>query len=59
MGTHSADNPSKVREAYYWAVAHRRKIASAVIVALPLVSRFAPDFPTAEVKSFLELYFGA
>jgi hypothetical protein len=59
MGTHSAENPSKVREAFYWAVAHRRKIASAVIVALPLVARFAPDFPTAEVKGFLEMYFGA
>lgn len=59
MGTHSVQTPSKIREAFYWAVAHRRKIASVVIVALPFLSRVAPDFPTADVKALLELYFGA
>jgi hypothetical protein len=58
MGDHSAEY-SKVRNALYWVKAHRRKIASAVIVALPFVSRILPDFPVGEVKSFLELYFGA
>jgi hypothetical protein len=58
MGTHS-DESSKLREAWYWAVAHRRKILSGAVVALPLVSRFVPDFPSGEILTVLRGFLGA
>lgn len=68
MGDHSAPSSfwAKVR-AYVaeapagvsWVVTHRRKIASVIVVALPLVSRVLPAFPTADILAFLKMYFGA
>jgi hypothetical protein len=58
MGTHTADS-SKLREAWYWAVAHRRKILSGAVVALPVVARFVPDFPSDEILSVLRGFLGA
>jgi hypothetical protein len=58
VGNHSAES-SKLREAWYWLVTHRRKVASAVIVALPFVSRFVPDFPTDDVVKVLRVFLGA
>ncbi|MGW5637124.1 hypothetical protein [Streptomyces sp. NPDC003832] len=58
MGTHSADT-SKLREALYWAVAHRRKLAAAVVVALPLVARLVPGFPDDVIADALRAYLGA
>lgn len=59
MGDHSADQPSKLREAFYWAVAHRRKLVSVAIIALPIVSRFVPDFPASQVVDYLRVFLGA
>jgi hypothetical protein len=50
---------AKVKNGVAWAVTHRRKVAAAVVVALPLVSRALPDFPSAEVLTFIRAYFGA
>jgi hypothetical protein len=58
MGTHSVES-SKLREAWYWSVAHRRKILSGVVVALPLVARFVPDFPSDEILTVLRGLLGA
>lgn len=57
MGEHSAPT-NKLRgwAAYAWA--HRRKIASALIVALPLASRYVPDFPSDAVLSVLRAFLG-
>lgn len=58
MGTHSADS-SKWREALYWVVAHRRKIAGAVVVALPFIARLVPGFPADVIGDALKAYLGA
>jgi hypothetical protein len=58
MGNHSADS-SKLREAYYFVVAHRRKILSGAVVALPIVARFVPDFPSDEILAVLRGFLGA
>lgn len=58
MGTHSADS-SKFREALYWLVAHRRKVAAAVVVALPFVARFVPGFPDDVIADALRAYLGS
>lgn len=54
MGT-----PSKVRDALYWLVANRRKVAAAVVVALPFVARFVPGFPDDVIADALRAYLGA
>lgn len=59
MGNHSADNPSRIREALYWAVAHRRKILAVAVVALPLVARVVPGFPAEEVLTVVTGFLGA
>lgn len=50
---------AKVKNDAVWAVAHRRKVAAAIVVALPLISRALPSFPADDVLSFLRMYFGA
>lgn len=59
MGEHSVPTTSKLREALYWAVAHRRKLASALVVALPLVAHLVPGFPSEEILRALRVYVGA
>jgi hypothetical protein len=50
---------SHVREAGYWALAHRRKIASGLLVALPVAARIWPEFPADSIAHYVRLYFGA
>jgi hypothetical protein len=38
---------------------NRRKIASVVLVALPIVSRYFPAFPTDEIVHVVRLFLGA
>jgi hypothetical protein len=62
MPDHAADSRgflSYVREAGYWAMAHRRKIASVVVVTLPVVARAWPEFPADTIASYVRTYFGA
>jgi hypothetical protein len=59
MGDHSTESSSVLREALYWAVANRRKILSVAIVALPIVSRFVPGFPSDEILAVLRGFLGA
>jgi hypothetical protein len=59
MGDHSTETTSALREAFYWAVAHRRKILSAAVVALPIVARVWPGFPSDEILSVLRGFLGA
>jgi hypothetical protein len=58
MGEHSAQT-SKLRSLAAYAWTHRRKIASALIVALPLVSRLVPDFPSDLILTYLRVFLGA
>jgi len=59
MGTHSVETPSRLREALYWALANRRKLAAAVVVALPFVARYVPGFPDDVIADALKAYLGA
>ena len=59
MGEHSAPNVSKVREALFWVVAHRRKVAGALVLVLPAVAHLVPDFPAEEILRALKVYLGA
>jgi hypothetical protein len=61
MGAHSAPSTflAKCRTGAAWLWAHRRKVASAIILAMPFVSRVLPDFPSADIVAFLRMYFGA
>lgn len=59
MGEHSAPAHSALYNAGAALWKHRRKIASALIVALPIVSRFVPDFPAGEIVSALRAFLGA
>jgi hypothetical protein len=59
MGEHSAPTPGKFVTAVRWLLANKGKVASALIVAVPFVSRYVPGFPTDEVVSVLRLFLGA
>jgi hypothetical protein len=62
MGEHSSGIKSwgaKLVDGGKWAWAHRRKIASAIVVALPFASRYVPDFPSAEIMAILRAFLGA
>jgi hypothetical protein len=56
---HSALPESKLAKVKALVWKHRRKIAMGVIVAMPLVSRVVPDFPTGEAVAFLRMFLGA
>jgi hypothetical protein len=58
MGEHSAPE-SQWAAALGWAVRNRRKIAAALVVALPLLARLVPGFPADDVLSVLRTYLGA
>lgn len=59
MGDHSIETSSTVRDAFVWLLANRRKVVSVAIVALPIVSRFVPGFPSDEILSVLRGFLGA
>lgn len=58
MGDHATPTNRLVSLATY-AWTHRRKIASALIVALPFAARVIPDFPTDQILSVLRAFLGA
>jgi hypothetical protein len=58
MGEHSAPE-NKWAVALGWALRNRRKIAAALVVALPLLARLVPGFPADDVLSVLRTYLGA
>jgi hypothetical protein len=58
MGEHSAPaNQWASLAISVWT--QRRKIASALIVALPFAARFVPDFPSDAILSVLRAFLGA
>ncbi|MGW4986305.1 hypothetical protein ACWEQ3_01460 [Streptomyces mirabilis] len=74
MGDHSTPKPGvmssvrasanygallKVKLVLAYLVTHRRKIVSALVVALPIVARLIPDFPADDILDVLRTYFGA
>ena len=59
MGEHAVAQESRWIRAAKWAVANRRKIAGALVLALPLIARYAPGFPADEIMSALRAYLGA
>jgi hypothetical protein len=59
MGEHSSGLQSFARDAAAFVWAHRRKVASFVLVALPFVARYSPGFPTDEVVRVVRLFLGA
>lgn len=58
MAEHAV-NKSALREAVYWAIAHRRKIIAAVVVALPFAARLIPGFPADVIGDALKAYLGS
>lgn len=62
MGDHSAPAggwSEKVTGAWSWFVAHRRKMYAVAMVAIPLASRFVPDFPTDVFMDAARVFLGA
>jgi hypothetical protein len=62
MGDHSSGVKSlgaKVVDSAKWVWAHRRTVASSLVVALPFASRYVPDFPSAEIVAILRAFLGA
>jgi hypothetical protein len=62
MGEHSAPRASlsdRIRRAATWVRANRRTLALAAILAVPVVSRYVPDFPVDAVLTALRGYLGA
>ncbi|MEU0245164.1 hypothetical protein ABZ192_12665 [Streptomyces sp. NPDC006235] len=58
MGEHSAPE-NKWAAALGWALRNRRKIAAALVVALPLLARLVPGFPDDVLLDALKAYLGA
>lgn len=59
MGEHSAPRDRAIMRALTWAREHRRTILTVAVMSLPIVSRYVPAFPTAEVVNVLRLFLGA
>lgn len=62
MGEHSASSTglkARARAIADKLWTHRRKITSALIVALPFASRYVPGFPTDEALAVLRAFLGA
>lgn len=59
MGEHSKPEVGRVVSALRWVVANKGKIAAALLVVLPLVARYVPNFPTDEAVSVVRLFLGA
>ncbi|MFI8830556.1 hypothetical protein ACIGPN_05960 [Streptomyces afghaniensis] len=58
MGDHSAPT-NKWTQSLGWLVRNRRKVAAALVVALPLVARLVPGFPGDVLLDALKTYLGA
>lgn len=41
-----------------WLVRNRKKVAGALVVLLPLVSRWVPDFPSDEILAAFRAFLG-
>lgn len=59
MGEHSTDSEPTWLRAAQWVVDNRRKLIAGALVALPIVARYVPGFPTDEVVSILRSFLGA
>lgn len=59
MGEHSKPREGRIRSALTWALTNRRRIALAALLALPLVARYVPEFPTEEAVRLLKLVLGS
>ncbi|MFF8473873.1 hypothetical protein [Streptomyces sp. NPDC015414] len=49
---------TKVRAVAGWVWQNRRKVAAVLVLAVPLATRFVPDFPADEVLALLRAYLG-
>lgn len=58
MGEHSANKRSLALRALDWVRAHKRLTLTVSAVALPVVARYVPGFPSSEVLSALRLVLG-
>ena len=62
MGEHGKSEPvwrTRLVGAVRWVVENRRKIYAAAVVAIPLVSRYVPGFPSDEILGVLRAFLGA
>lgn len=59
MGEHSAPRDGRLTRAARWVRTNRRSLALAALVALPIVSRYVPDFPADEALALLRGFLGA
>jgi hypothetical protein len=59
MGEHSKPREGRIRSALTWGYANRRRIALVGLLALPLVARYVPEFPTEEAVRLLRLLLGS
>lgn len=57
MGEHSAQTRTQTVLQAVWA--QRRKIAGVLVVALPVVARYWPDFPTDQLLTLVRAVLGA
>jgi hypothetical protein len=61
MGEHNAPDPGwavKAKAVAAWLRSNRGKVLSVLVVALPLVSRFVPDFPSDALLSVVRAFLG-
>lgn len=59
MGEHGKSEPVWWSRAARWVVENRRKIYAAAVVAIPLVARYVPGFPSDEILGVLRVFLGA
>jgi hypothetical protein len=59
MGDHSAGSEPAWYRAGVWTINNRRKLIAGAIVALPLLSRYVPDFPSDAIMTVLRGFLGA
>ena len=62
MGEHNKPESvwrTRLVRAARWVITNRRKIYAAAVVALPLVSRYVPGFPSDEILGVLRAFLGA
>lgn len=59
MGEHSKPSwTSRLSDAGRWLAENRRKVYAVAVVALPLVSRYVPGFPSEEILSVARVILG-
>ncbi|MFJ9318812.1 hypothetical protein [Streptomyces globisporus] len=62
MGEHSAPDDgwkANLGRAVLWLVANRRKVYAGLVVALPLLARYIPDFPSDALLDAARVFLGA